>query len=46
MQDRRKMERYWGANGFEIGARICEIRDIRDPHAPESDKWMGPGVRY
>ena len=43
---RRKMERYWPPNGFEIVARICEIRDIRDPHAPEGDKWMERGVRY
>ena len=40
------MERYWPPNGFEIVARICEIRDIRDPHAPEGDKWMERGVRY
>ena len=43
---RRKMERYWPPNGFEIVARICEVRDIRDPHAPEGDKWMEQGVRY
>ena len=34
------MERYWGANGFEIKKRICEIRDIKDLHAAEGGKWM------
>ena len=42
------MERYWPANGFEIrgGGRICEIRDIKDPHAADCVKWMVRGVRY
>ena len=39
------MERYWPPNGFEIVARICEIRDIKDAHAADGGKWMVQGVR-